>query len=233
MTTLSLARNKLIAVDPAAFAHSSISNLNLSNNKLQSLDPSLLLPLNRSLQRLKIGGNPLQVFHLWSSVLSPRVGLSQISELDLADIPIGRDPHFQVELFSYHRGLKILNISGTSLNFLPAEIVQSLPLLNELDISRNELSSLSDLTISALSTLQEFRKIHIHSNPWYCDACVIGPTIKWLDISPAGRHIKDRCRGFQSNAPSTIDSNHEPCPVCSTPTVVRLLVICMQIKHGH
>jgi hypothetical protein len=153
-------------------------------------------------------------------VLSPRAGLSLISELDISDIPIGRDPHFQVELFSFHRGLKFLNCSGASLNFLPAELVQSLPQLNELDISRNELSSLSDLTISALSTLQEFRKIHIHSNPWYCDACVIGPTIKWLDISPAGHHIKDRCRGFQSEAP-TIDLNYEPCPVCSTPTSVR------------
>lgn len=169
LTTLSLAKNKLMALDPAAFVNTSISELNLSNNKLQSLDPSVFVALNQSLQRLKIGGNPLQVSHLWSSVLSPQVGLGSISELDIADIPIGRhlDQYFQVEIFSFHRGLKSLNMSGVSLSFLPVELVQSLPLLNELDISRNQLSSLSDLTISALSTLQGLRKIHLHSNPWY------------------------------------------------------------------
>ena len=194
LTTLSLARNKMMTLDPAAFNNVSIIDLDASYNRLQSLDPAVFLPLNRSLARLKMGGNPLQVSNIWSSVLSPRVNLN-LTELNVADIPMGRDQHFQADMFSFHKGLKSLNLSGTALTFLPMELIQTLPLLRELDLSRNQLSSLTDLALSALSALPNFRRIDLHDNPWFCDACVIGPLLKWLDVSPASRHIKDGCRG--------------------------------------
>ena len=224
LTTLSLARNKMMTLDPAAFVNVSVTDLDLSNNRLQSLDPFVFLPLNQSLTQLKIGGNPLQVSHLWSSVLSPRVKLN-LTELDVANIPIGRDQHFQTDLFSFHQGMKSLNLSGTSFNYLPVEVIRSLPSLRELDLSRNQLSSLTDLTISALSALPSLRRIHLHGNPWFCDACVIGPMLKWLNISPASRHIKDGCRGLKTNAGNlTADYNDDdgaqPCPVCQDPPAV-------------
>jgi len=120
MTTLSLARNKMMTLDPASFINVSITELDLSYNRLQSLDPFVFLPLNRSLRSFKIGGNPLQVSHLWSSILSPRIQLN-LSEFDVADIPIGRDQHFQTDLFSFHHGMRSLNLSGTAFNYLPVE----------------------------------------------------------------------------------------------------------------
>lgn len=213
-----------MTLDPSAFVNVSVTDLDLSYNRLQSLDPFVFVPLNQSLTHLKIGGNPLQVSHLWSSVLSPRIRLN-LSELDVADIPIGRDQHFQTDLFSFHHGMKSLNLSGAAFNFIPVELIRSLPSLRQLDLSRNQLSSLTDLTLSALSSLQSLRRIHLDGNPWYCDACVIGPMLKWLDISPASRHIKDGCRGLKTNAGNlTADYNDDdgaqPCPMCHDPPAV-------------
>lgn len=214
----------MMTLDPSAFVNVSVSDLDLSYNRLQSLDPFVFVPLNQSLSHLKIGGNPLQVSHLWSSILSPRIRLN-LSELDVADIAIGRDQHFQTDLFAFHHGLKSLNLSGAAFNYIPVELIRSLPSLRELDLSRNQLSSLTDLTLTALSALQGLRRIHLHANPWYCDACVIGPVLKWLDISPASRHIKDGCRGLKTNAGNlTADYNDDdgaqPCPVCHDPPAV-------------
>lgn len=213
-----------MTLDPSAFVNVSVTDLDLSYNRLQSLDPFVFVPLNQSLTHLKIGGNPLQVSHLWSSILSPRIRLN-LSELDVADIPIGRDQHFQTDLFSFHHDMKSLNLSGAAFNFIPVELIRSLPALRQLDLSRNQLSSLTDLTLSALSSLQSLRRIHLHGNPWYCDACVIGPMLKWLDISPASRHIKDGCRGLKTNAGNlTADYNDDdgaqPCPMCHDPPAV-------------
>ena len=163
LTTLSLARNKILTVDPAVFRNVNVSDLDLSHNRMQSLDPALFAPLNRTLQSLKIGGNPLQVSHLWSSILSPRVGLN-LRVLDVSDMAIGSDRHFQVDLFSFQKHLKSLNVSGTGLTFLPVEMVQSLPALKELDLSRNQLSSLTDKAVTALSSLfylVTFQSMHI------------------------------------------------------------------------
>lgn len=214
----------MMTLDPGAFVNVSITNLDLSYNRLQSLDPFVFVSINRSLSQLKIGGNPLQVSHLWSSILSPRIRLN-LSELDVADIPIGRDQYFQTDLFSFHPSMKSLNLSGADLTYLPVEMIRSLPSLRELDLSRNQLSSLTDLVLNALSSLQSLRRIHLHGNPWYCDACVIGPMLKWLDISAASRHIKDGCRGLKTNAGNLTtdyndDDGSQPCPVCRDPPAV-------------
>lgn len=221
LTSLSLARNKLITVDPAAFVNVTIASLDLSQNHIGDLDPSLFIPLNRSLTSLKIGGNPLQVSHVWSAILSQRVNLS-LTELDLANIPLGRDPYFSVELFSFQTALRSLNLSGTELTGLPAELVRPMSFLRELDVSRNQLSSLTDLTLSALTGLKYLKTVHLHGNPWHCDACVIGPLIKWLDVSPATRHTKNNCRGLKTNARnlSTAADDGAACPVCKEPQAV-------------
>lgn len=104
-------------------------------------------------------------------------------------------------------------------------MIRSLPSLRELDLSYNKLSSLTDLSLSALSALQSLRRIYLHGNPWYCDACVIGPMLKWLDISPASRHIKDGCRGLKTNAGNLTadyidDDGAQPCPICQDPPAV-------------
>lgn len=210
----------MMTIDPVAFFNVSVNHLDLSYNRLQSVGPYVFAPLNRTLARLKIGGNPLQVSQLWSSVLSPRVGLN-LTELDVADLAIGRDQHFQSDLFALQVGLKSLNLSGSEFSYVPAEMLQSLHSLKELDLSRNQLSSLTDLTLAALTSLPHLRKIHLHGNPWYCDACVIGPLLKWLDVSPASQHIKDGCRGLKTNAANaTSSSADDVCPVCREPAAV-------------
>ncbi len=104
-------------------------------------------------------------------------------------------------------------------------MIRSLPSLRELDLSHNKLSSLTDLSLSALLALQSLRRIYLHGNPWYCDACVIGPMLKWMDISPASRHIKDGCRGLKTNAGNLTadyidDDGAQPCPICQDPPSV-------------
>ena len=64
------------------------------------------------------------------------------------------------------------------------------------------------------------RHVQLYGNPWYCDACVIGPLLKWLDASPSTRHIKEGCRGLRSNAGNTSDAADAPCPVCHDPSSV-------------
>ena len=64
------------------------------------------------------------------------------------------------------------------------------------------------------------RRVQLHGNPWYCDACVIGPLLKWLDASPSTRHIKEGCRGLRSNAANATDAADAPCPVCHSPSSV-------------
>lgn len=49
--------------------------------------------------------------------------------------------------------------------------------------------------------------------------------LKWLDISPASRHIKDGCRGLKTNAGNLTadyinDDGAQPCPVCQDPPAV-------------
>ena len=166
LSTLALARNKILTLDPGVFVNVNVTDLDLSYNRIQSLDPLLLSPLNWTLRTLKVGGNPLQVSHLWSSVLSARVNLT-LHELDVADMGIGRDQHFQTDLFSFQKQLRKLNVSGSGLTFLPVEMVQSLPALKQLDLSRNQLFSLTDLTLSALSALpylvrRSLSIIHLH-----------------------------------------------------------------------
>lgn len=139
-------------MDPAVFVNVNVSDLDMSHNRIQSLHPVLFASVNRTLRSLKIGGNPLQVSHLWSAVLSPNVGLN-LRTLDVSDLALGNDQHFQVDLFSFQKHLKSLNVSGTRLNALPVEMVQSLPSLKELDLSRNQLASLSDKTVAVLSSL--------------------------------------------------------------------------------
>ena len=139
-------------MDPAAFTNVNVSDLDVSYNQIQGLHPVLLSSMNRTLRSLKISGNPLQVSHLWSSVLSPGVALN-LHALDVADIALGNDHHFQVDLFSFQKHLKSLNVSGTQLKDLPVQMIRPLLLLKELDLSRNHLTSLSDDTVAVLSSL--------------------------------------------------------------------------------
>lgn len=212
----------MVTIDPAAFVNVSVFHLDLSSNRLQGLEPSVLTAINSTLARLKVGGNPFQVSHLWSSILGPRIGLN-LSELDVSDIQLGPDQHFQTDFFSFIRDLQKLNLSGCALSVFPSELVRSLSNLRELDISRNKLQTLPDATLSTLSSLSGLRRIYLHSNPWHCDACLIGPLLKWLDVAPASRHIRDSCRGLKANTPSLTsisDEESQPCPVCQGPASV-------------
>ncbi|XP_046654141.1 leucine-rich repeat transmembrane protein FLRT2-like [Daphnia pulicaria] len=194
----------MMTLDPASFINVSITELDLSYNRLQSLDPFVFLPLNQSLRNLKIGGNPLQPIRRGGHPHRPRPALPDGSLL----LPS-----------------RNADLSGTSFNYLSVEVIRSLPSLRELDLSYNKLSSLTDLSLSALSALQSLRRIYLHGNPWYCDACVIGPMLKWLDISPASRHIKYGCRGLKTNAGNLTadyidDDGAQPCPICQDPPAV-------------
>jgi len=221
LTTLSLADNKIVTMDPSVFVNVNVSDLDVSHNRIQSLHPVLLSSLNRTLRSLKIGGNRLQASHLWSAVLSPGVGLN-LRVLDVSDMALGpSDQHFQLDLFSFQKHLKSLNVSGTQLDLLPVEMVRSLPALKELDLSRNQLTSLTDETVHVLASLLHLRRVELYGNPWYCDACVIGPLLKWLDASPSTRHIKEGCRGLRTNAANASDAASDAlCPVCHNPSSV-------------
>ena len=189
MTTLSLADNKIVTMDPSVFVNVNVSDLDVSHNRIQSLHPVLLSSLNRTLRSLKIGGNRLQASHLWSAVLSPGVGLN-LRVLDVSDMALGpSDQHFQLDLFSFQKHLKSLNVSGTQLDLLPVEMVRSLPALKELDLSRNQLTSLTDETVHVLASL-----LHLVTNSSTVNLASMASMASLASMTRRGRR-----RWIQSN----------------------------------
>lgn len=172
------------------------------------------------MRKLNIAANPLEAAYLCSSVIGTSVRLN-LSELDISDIFLNDASFLHSNPFSYQTNLKSLNLSGTNLSDIPAELFQPLESLKQLDLSRNQLYNINESTLSTLTELASLKSVQLHDNPWHCNACVIGHFLRWMDSSSATKHIRNSCRGLKTNVKNVSSPDDGmSCPVCATPIAV-------------
>jgi hypothetical protein len=190
---LHLCNNQLVDLPDAFDALASLARLDLRDNQLQRLPPSLArlpaladldltrnrlaelpdLGALRSLQALKLAGNPLRRLPegLGGTALAG-LTLEDLPELDLAhalDTLAGIPSLRKLEIAIFRRelpslrafpGLTWLRLDGLLLGELPEEIL-SMQDLDYLSLARNQLTSLPD----ALFRLPRLRTLGLHGNP--------------------------------------------------------------------
>ncbi|OQV17556.1 putative Insulin-like growth factor-binding protein complex acid labile subunit [Hypsibius exemplaris] len=218
---LDLSETLLPGFTDRIFEGAKVHGISIASNQLQSLDTAALLPIAKDLVRLDVGGNPLALTDRMFKFLPQLKGLS-LASMRLASLP--------AKLFDYPHEIRSFNISSNIFRQLDQTVLESLPNLEVLDLSKNELQSLpfqlaqptltefyvtnnalpkipdhfTDVFRSASSKIKTFR---VDGNPLECNWS-IGGLADWIS-SPSGRSVVcGRDAG-------------ERCPVCAGPAELK------------
>lgn len=167
---ISLARNRLAKVTNTAFANvTTLTELDISYNKLIHIEPAVFHPVLDSLEKLDVSGNNIAMAELKYGLQ----GLANLRYLGLADLNLTEVP---VSLLLYHEKLRSLNLSGNLLETFPSQV--HLPQLVELDLSRNKFTGFEE---KAMHRLDQVPTVHLVDNPWSCDLCNIVPLLSRMN----------------------------------------------------
>jgi len=128
-----------------------LRHLDLSNNKLQSLDRQDLQELT-SLEVLKISNNQLTTL--------PKSIFSRNAKLYHLDLSSNKLEDIDTYLFKSTRFLKDLNVSGNLIKELNKNTFSPTTRLKSLDLSRNQLQSLGPETFKSLEFLEYINLAH-------------------------------------------------------------------------
>ena len=122
-----------------------IASLDLSQNNLTNLPPTLFAGLN--LQKLDLSNNVLPTLPvgLFAGIYNLETLL--INQSQLNTLPVG--------LFTDLNNLQELNLSSNQLTSLPPTLLNGLHNLKKLDLSENELTSLPPTLFAGLDNLQQ------------------------------------------------------------------------------
>jgi len=178
---LSLASNGLTSIDRTAFVNASVSTLDLSGNKFESLNKLIFLDLKHNLTKLDLSRNP----HLKLSSLL--IILSENTKLKWLSVSRNNYEDLPLDLFEDNRPLQHLNLSHNRLKELFPRQFNNLLNLQILDLSYNRLHGIESDVLAAFDRISTIREIRLEGNPWSCDLCHIPPLHKWVQNSPIFR----------------------------------------------
>ncbi|KAG8236618.1 hypothetical protein J437_LFUL010876 [Ladona fulva] len=203
LTTLSLARNRLAKLAPGAFTENPVLlELDISDNRLERIEPMVLNPLSPTLTAFHISGNPFSPDYIPFILepLLPRLQVLSIARLGLRSMPT----------LTGAPALRILNVSGNALSRPPLTLVSSLNSIRVLDLSSNAMRGLDTSAIRRLDNSlhrsqrsQVQPEIRLGGNPWTCDRCNAA-MVRWSNNSDLVTRACDSPFG-----PS--------CPICYAP----------------
>ncbi|GFY72177.1 toll-like receptor 9 [Trichonephila inaurata madagascariensis] len=173
---LGLSRNNLSSLSDYAFTNTSIKIMDLSHNRLEYVLEDTTQPLAESLEVLNVSYNDLgnQAF---SAMVRP---LKSLKILQATDLLV---KNLQVGIFDFGLNLKIANFSRNGLSEIPKSVLLSLENLEEMDLSYNLFSHVSDVLLEAFSNLTLFKALRLKGNPIDCSGCLIGPLFQSLNES--------------------------------------------------
>ncbi|KAL5021613.1 hypothetical protein ScPMuIL_000768 [Solemya velum] len=184
---LYLQKNQISNLISQQFSGMSLEILDLSGNQIRQLLSDTFQYFNA--RSLDLSTNQLQ--RIETNAFRPMA--PQLETLNLAQNGLGNIP---AGVFEGLYQLSSLNLSTCRLQSLESDPFRSLPVLRELDISNNYLTSLTEHVVLIFSHL---RLLRLHNNPWNCN-CHIKPLKQWLDLPGAQNIIQcDPTIGFTTN----------------------------------
>ncbi|XP_046385801.1 insulin-like growth factor-binding protein complex acid labile subunit [Ischnura elegans] len=182
LAVLSLARNRLAKIAPGAFNDNpALLDLDISDNRLERVEASVLSPLATTLTAFHISGNPFSPDAISFALepLLPKIQVLSLSRLGLRSIPT----------MAPAPALRVLNMSGNALSRPPLTLVSSLNSIRILDLSDNAMRGLDVSALRRLDTAlhrsqknQIVPELRLGGNPWACDRCNAA-MIRWANGS--------------------------------------------------
>lgn len=157
--TLNLSYNSIDVIDRNAFSNTSVYLLDLSFNRLQSLQPDLFTAdLGFKLTVLLLAGNTIDA----SSLRHPRSVLTSLVNLETLDLSLNGIEQIPNGAFSSQGQLLVLMLSGNvGLSSLSAASLQGLDALLELDVGSTRVTS---LPCDVFDVLPSLIKVTLSSN---------------------------------------------------------------------
>ncbi|KAG7313333.1 hypothetical protein JYU34_000444 [Plutella xylostella] len=181
LRVLSLARNRLALLAPAALANlTALTHLDISYNKIDRFHLQTFAPVIESLKTINFSGNnlPLNEIAIVLQILPGIHGVG-LANLSIEELP----PHF----FSYSEHLVALDLSWNKLKAFPFKLLSKTRFLQRLDISHNQLQTLDE---RALERLEAIAQINLVKNQWRCDQCFAGPMLVYMSTSVLNDSIR-------------------------------------------
>ncbi|XP_074594354.1 uncharacterized protein LOC141849773 [Brevipalpus obovatus] len=179
---LSLSANRLTTLKSGAFLNSIINSLDLSVNMVTDFESSLLEPLAKHLTELNISNNVHQndPSNFVFKMIRP---LHNLQQLSLSNI--GLNDSIDPQTFQ-NCGVSLLSLdlSQNHLVNISATLFRPLIHIENLNLSNNDMYSLSSSVLDIIASQTTLRKIDLHNNPWSCYQCHVIPLIEWFNKLP-------------------------------------------------
>lgn len=137
----------------------SLTYLDISDNKLRLVSPEVLCNLPRSLQNLSLSNNRLAYFP-WENISA----LSNLRHLDLSQNFISFLPHTVIRAAE---SFSVLDLSHNRINYLPQGFFRAMSSLQRLYLSHNQLKQFYRYAL--FKNGSSLQMLSLHANPFNCD----------------------------------------------------------------
>lgn len=138
----------------------SLTYLDISDNKLRVVSPEVLCNLPRSLQNLSLSNNRLNYFP-WENISA----LTNLRHLDLSQNFISFLPHTVIQVAEF---FSLLDLSHNRINYLPQSFFLTMNSLQHLYLSHNQLKQF-DHQFAPFKNGSTLQTLSLHANPFNCD----------------------------------------------------------------
>lgn len=143
----------------------SLTYLDISDNKLRLVSPEVLCNLPRSLQNLSLSNNRL-IYFPWENISA----LSNLRHLDLSQNFISFLPHTVIQAAE---SFSLLDLSHNRINYLPQSFFRAMNSLQRLYLSHNQLKQF-DHQFAPFKNGSALQTLSLHANPFNCDCSASG-----------------------------------------------------------
>lgn len=183
LEALGLSRNDIKSFEECSFCNSSVKRLDISRNRITTLDSQVFKPLEESLVTLNAEENS-ELINPSRSVFSMLRPLSKLRILSLASMNLD-DSLPDGSFVSQAKYLKSLDMSGNKIVNMSVKWLMNLDLLEEFDFSRNQVIRLTVPFLKRLDQIKTLKAIYLHDNPWSCFRCHVLPLLDWISSKPS------------------------------------------------
>ena len=178
---LDLSSNPINTMSSCTFCNSSISKVDISNNKFTSFQSKILEPLSDSLTALMADSNR----HLIDSTSSIAYLIQPLKKLNHLSLAFNSLDDTMIESSFYNlESLISLNVSHNRFANISAKLLVPLINLQVLDFSHNHIFGLGYGLFNQINSMKKLKAIYWNDNPWSCYRCHIMPAMDWMNTSP-------------------------------------------------